>query len=122
MGFGCLGGNLTVHLLGLGQLCRQSAGKFDVIIRVFVGNGGHFHQFGSQQAKRVFLFLALCFRNDNHSAIAQRFGHQGEANAGVARGGLNDGGAGLQRAAAFCIFDHGQGDAVFDGAARVAAF
>ncbi len=47
--------------------------------------------------------------------------HQRQANAGVARSRLNDGAAGLQRAGFFSIFDHSERNAVFDGAAGVAA-
>jgi hypothetical protein len=45
-----------------------------------------------------------------------------ETDAGVAGGGLDDGAAGLQGAAALGVFHHGQRNAVLDGAARVGAF
>jgi hypothetical protein len=40
----------------------------------------------------------------------------GEADAGVAAGGLDDGLAGLERAGAFGVLDDAEGEAVFDGA------
>ena len=53
---------------------------------------------------------------------AEKSGALNQANAGVARGGLDDGAAGLQGPRLFGGFDHGQRDAVLDRAARVAAF
>src|SRR5256885_1063299 len=49
------------------------------------------------------------------------FRSQGQADAGVAAGGLDDGAAGLQGAGLLGVLDHGQRDAVLDGAAGVAA-
>jgi hypothetical protein len=46
----------------------------------------------------------------------------GEADAGVAAGGFDDGLAGLERAGFFCIFDDAEGEAVFDGAERIEGF
>jgi hypothetical protein len=53
--------------------------------------------------------------------VALDGGHHGQADAGVARGRLDDGAARLQRAASLGVFDHGQRNAVLDRAAGVAA-
>ena len=54
--------------------------------------------------------------------VALHGGHHGQADAGVARGRLDDRAAGLERAAALGVFDHRQRDPVLDRAAGVAAF
>jgi hypothetical protein len=48
-------------------------------------------------------------------------GHEGQADARVARRRLDDDGARSQHAAGLGVLDHGQGDAVLDRAARVGA-
>ncbi len=59
--------------------------------------------------------------HDQDDLVALDGRHHGQADAGVARGRLDDGAAGLERAGALGVFDHGQGDAVLDRAAGVAA-
>ena len=57
--------------LGLRELGGEAARKLHVIVRVLVGNGRNFDEFGAEQADRVFLLLALRFRDDDDDAVAE---------------------------------------------------
>src|SRR5262249_4576340 len=57
--------------------------------------------------------------HDGHERITFRRANHGERNAGVARGRLDDGLSGLQRAVLLRILDDGDGQAVLDRAERV---
>ena len=65
--------------LGLRQLLGEPAGNLHVVVRVLVGNGGDFDEFGAEQLQRVLLFLALRFRDDDDGAVAERLGDQRRA-------------------------------------------
>src|SRR5262249_31605491 len=54
-----------------------------------------------------------------NAAVPLNGGDHGQADAGVAGGGLDDGAAGAQQPAALGLGDHGDGDAVLDAAAWV---
>src|SRR5262249_41249032 len=67
----------------------------------------------------VLLLLALSLRDDDDGLVAARVADEREANAGVARGALDDGSAGLEDAALLGVEDHIKGRAVLDRAAGV---
>ena len=54
--------------------------------------------------------------HDEHGAVASGRRHGGQADAGVARGGLDNGRAGLKNAPLLRVEDHAQGDAVLGAA------
>ena len=60
--------------------------------------------------------------HDDDGPVASRRRHQGKADAGVAGGGLDDGGAGLQDAFFLGVVDHGQTHPVLDGTGGVEVF
>ncbi len=86
------------------------------------GTAGTSYQFGPAEAQHVFLFLALRLRNDNQCAVTARIGDQGQADAGIAGGRLDDESAGAQFAALFRLHDHLPAGAIFHRAARVHEF
>ena len=79
---------------------------------------GHAH-LGAQRLEVEDLFLAHLVGHDDDQAVALLSGDQGEAEAGVAGGRLDDGAAGLEHAVVLGRLDHRQADAVLDRAARV---
>jgi len=104
------------------------------------GAGGLRHQLFGAGNRAVHAFFARCqlelravgqhqpaplnahaVGHDQHQRVTLDSCDHGQADAGIARGRLDDGATGLQRAGLFCRFDHAQGNAVLDGAARVAA-
>ena len=66
-------------------------------------------------------FNAHAVGHHQHQFVALHCGHHGQAHARVARCRFNNRCAGLQDAGLFSRLDHGQGNAVFDRTARVAA-
>jgi hypothetical protein len=59
--------------------------------------------------------------HDQDQRVALDRRHHRQADAGVARGRLDDGATGFQQAARLGVLDHGQRDAVLDRTARVGA-
>jgi hypothetical protein len=57
--------------------------------------------------------------HDQHQSVALHGRHHREAHTGVARGGFDDGAAGLQASVLLGSLDHREGDAVLDGTPRV---
>src|SRR3546814_8362175 len=72
---------------------------------ILVGHRRHLAQLGSGDAQDILLLLALGLGNDDDGAVAARAGDQGEADAGVAGGALDDDAAGPQRATLLGILD-----------------
>ena len=70
------------------------------------------HHLGAQKPHEPAALDAERFGHDDDQRIALLGADHGEADAGVAAGRLDDGLAGLQRAAAFGRLDHAQGQAV----------
>ena len=93
------------RVVGVGVL-RRDRGRAD-------------HHLGPVGAQHVLLVLADLVRADEDAAVAALLGDQGEADAGVAAGRLDDGAAGLQRPGLLGGRDHLHRDAVLDRAARV---
>ena len=65
------------------------------------------------------LLVGHLLRQHDDAAVALDGGGEREADAGVARGRLDDGVARLQHAALLRVLDHAQRDPVLDAAARV---
>jgi hypothetical protein len=76
-------------------------------------------QFGPERPDELLALLAHALRHDDADAVALEPADQGDADPGVARGRLADGGVGAELAVPFGALDHGQGDAVLDAAAGV---
>ena len=105
--------------LALGDLGSQPAGIFHVIVRVPVRHGRDQAQVGADQPEHVLLLVALRLRHDDDGAIAAGIGHQGQADAGIAGGALDDDAAGAEQAAGFGVLDDRQRRAVLDAAAGI---
>ncbi|MOA00732.1 hypothetical protein D3C78_1201050 [compost metagenome] len=105
---------------GAGRLRGQFLGAGDRALHaLFLGREVKARAIGQHQAPAL---DGHAVGHDQHQLVALDGGDQGQAHAGVAAGRLDDGAAGLQAAGLFRVLDHGQRDAVLDGAARVAAF
>ena len=101
------------------HLLRQALGHVHVVVRVLVRHGRHFAQLGAAQPQHVLLLLALRLRDHDHRAVAARIADQRKADAGVARGALDDHAAGLEHAALLGIEDDVERRAVLHRAAGV---
>lgn len=105
--------------LGLRQLLCQPPGHLHVVVRVLVGNGGHFDEFGAEQLQRVLLFLALRFRDDDDGAITERLGDQRQPDAGIAGRALDDDAARTKQSLPLCVADDVERGAILDRLAGV---
>ena len=102
------------------DLPGEPVGDAVVGVRVVGGDGGRGHDdLGAVGREHVALVLADLVRQHEDAAVAALLGDQGEADPGVAGGGLDDGAAGLQQPVALGRVDDAGRDAVFRGAARV---
>jgi len=101
------------------KLLGQPARNMHVIAGVFIGLRRHEPQIGADHAQEIDLLAALRLRHDDDRAITQRIAHQGQPDAGVAGGALDDGAAGLENAAPLGVGDDGEAGAVLHRAARV---
>ncbi len=77
----------------------------NIVVRVSVGHGRNFDQLGSQHPERIFLFLALGFRDYDHRTIAQRLGNHGQADARIPCRPFDNDAARPQKPSLFCIAD-----------------
>jgi hypothetical protein len=105
-----------------GDLLGEAAGHFYVIVRVLVGHGRHFDEFGAEQPQRVLLLLALRVGDDDDGAITQRLGDDRQADAGVAGGAFDDDAAGPEQAAPLRVADDEQAGAVLHRLAGIHEF
>ena len=108
---------------GARQVARQARRVILVVLGMALAHvrarGVHFRAQGLQV--QHFFRRHLVGYDENH-AVALDAAHQGQADAGIAGGGLDDGAARLQAAVGFGRFDDGQADAVLDGTAGVLRF
>ena len=102
-----------------GKFRREPFGDVHVIVRVFVGQGGHFPKFRAAQTQHVFLFLGLRFGNNYDGTIAAGVADKRQADAGITRRALDNHPAGPEDTALFRIQDNVHGGAVLDGTAGV---
>ena len=77
------------------------------------------HDLGAVRAEHRDLLLAHLVGHDEDAAVALAGRRDGEADAGVARGRLDDRPAGLELPLALGLLDHREADPVLDRAARV---
>ena len=105
---------------GAGRLGHQPLGHRVVRLRV-VGLDGHraHHDLGAVGLEQPDLLGRHLVGDHEDAVVAPLGGHDGEAHAGVARRGLDDGAAGLEQALALGLLDHGQGGAVLHAATGV---
>ncbi len=82
--------------------------------------GGCEHDFGTEKIEDLSPLDRHRFRHGQYAAIASRCRHHGQGDAGVARGGLDDGGhAGLNPALTFEGVHHGHPEPVLDRVRRI---
>ena len=109
-------------VLGLRQLLGEPPGNLHVVIGVGVGDRRHLDQLRAAQAQHVLLLLALRLRDDDDGAKPHGIANQGEADAGIAGGALDDHAARPQRALAHRVLDDEQGGAVLHRLPRIHEF
>ncbi len=126
-GRGLVGGwigrvEVLVGLESAGDLACESLGDAVVALRALARHRrGADDDFGAVRAQQGDLFARHLVGHDADEAIALECGGDGQAGAGVARGGLDDGRARVQVPGLFGRLDHRQTDAVLDRPARVEA-
>ena len=99
---------------------RQSRGDILIIFRMPAGHvASRQANFRAERADVGDFLLRHLVGNDEDDAITLRAGDEGEAEAGVARGRLDDRAAGLQLPIALRRLDHRERDAVLDRAGRI---
>ena len=105
-----------VHELSGNEAVRDLLGQL-----VGLGDGAlhALGPFGQNQLRAIGLhdlaaLHAHGLRHDDDDAVPPGGGHGGQPNSRVAGGGLNDDGAGLQKALGLGVVDHGLGDPVLD--------
>src|SRR5208282_3076411 len=113
-----IGPNGAVRL-ALGELVRHALGNVHVIAGILVWDGGYQVKLRTAEPQHVLLLLALRLGHDDHGAVATRVADECQADAGVARGTLDDDAPRAQGAARLRVLDDGQGRPVLDRAARV---
>ena len=86
-----------------------------------LGCGGD-DDLGSEEAHELAALDGEGFGHGDDERVAFLRADHGEADAGVAAGGFDDGLAGLECAGAFGVFDDAEGETVFDGAEWVEGF
>ena len=86
-----------------------------------VGSGGQ-DEVGAECFQQITAFQAHGFRHGQYQFISFGGRDEGQSDAGISAGGLDDGGSRFQDPFFFGIFDHCQGDAVFHTACRVEVF
>ena len=117
----------VVELVGPDRARAAAAGErlgeaprvADVVVGILVGGGGDLDELGSGEAEHVLLLLALGLGDDDHGPEPHRGADEGESDAGVSGGPLDDGPAGAQLAARDGGADDVEGGAVLDGLAGV---
>ena len=100
-------GDLLGQLVGLGDGALHALGTLGE------------HQLGAVGLHQLAALHGHGLGHDDDDAVAPGGGHGGQADAGVAGGGLNDDGARLQQALGLGVVDHGLGDTVLDAAGGV---
>ena len=102
-----------------GEFFRQPLGSVYIVVGVAVRGGAHQVQVSAQQFQRVNLFLALGNGHDHRTAVSQGVGEQGQPDAGIARGALDDAPSRPQFTARLGGAYNAQGSAVLHRAAGV---
>ena len=118
--------------LGVGLIDKLAGDKaVRDLAREFIRFGdGAFHALGAggKNQLRAIGFHQLAalhahaIRHDNDDTIAPGGGHRGQADAGIAGGGLDEDGLGGKEALLLGILYHGEGNAVLDGTGGIEVF
>src|SRR5439155_13253202 len=109
---------VLVGLPGAGNLPRQPVGDVVVRLRVLGRHGGRAdHHLGAVRPEHADLVDGHLVRAHEHAAVTLPLGHDGQPDAGVAAGRLDDRATGAQLAGLLGGLDHPQRDAVLDRAA-----
>ncbi len=104
------------------RLARDAARGLDVVVgRAGLRGGRDDDHVRAERLQVPHLLDRSLLGHDEDAAVAADGRRQREPDAGVARGGLDDGAAGLQGALALGGVDHRDADAVFDRVAGVEA-
>ncbi|MCG3121101.1 MAG: hypothetical protein ALAOOOJD_04055 [bacterium] len=94
-----------------------------IAFRRVVRHGGWAnHHFGAIRFEHAHFFLAHFVGHRKNRAIAFDGCGERQAGAGVAAGGFDNGAAGLEPAGFFSVFEHREGNAIFDAAAGIEIF
>ncbi len=102
------------------NLLRQARGDVLIVLGMSLAHvAAGDANFGAERLEVQDFFLRHLVGDDENGAVALGLGDEGEPKAGVAGGGLDDRGAGLQAAVALRRLDHGEGDAILDGAGGI---
>ena len=105
---------------GPGDLAGQAVGHAVVALgRVGRDRGRRDHDLGAVGLEQADLLAAHLVGQDEDAAVALDRRRHGQADAGVAGGGLDDRAARPQPAPPLGLVDHGHADAVLDAAARI---
>ena len=105
---------------GLGQFFRQFLGLGDGALHALGAFGEN--QLGTVGAHELTPLDAHRLGHDDDDAIAPRRRNRGKTDSGVAGGGLDDDGIGIEQSPALGVVDHRLGDAVLDRAGGVEIF
>ena len=103
-------GNLFCQLVGLGDGTLHALGALAQ------------HQLCAVSLHQLAALDAHGLRHDDDDAVTLGGSYGGQTDAGVAGGGLNDDGTGLEFAGGLGVVDHLLGDTVLDGTGRVEIF
>ena len=112
----------VVELVGpdrVGQRLGEAPGDLLVVVGVHVGLRRHRTHLGAERAQQVHLLLRLVVGNHDHAPVAARGADVGEPDARVARGALDHGATGLERAAALGVLDDEERGAILHRSAGI---
>ena len=101
------------------QPFRQACRIFHVIVRIFVGHGRHFDEFGAIDLQRVLLLLRLGVGDHDHRVEIQCIRHHRQTDAGIARSSFDDGSSRPQFPPGDRILDDVERRPVLDRLARI---
>ena len=104
------------------MLLRQALGHAVVIARIPVRFFRHGDDLCAERAQQADFLRRLRFRNDNDGTITPGMTDDGEADAGVAGGALDNGVAGLEHTPVFGVGDDAERGAILYRAARIHEF
>ena len=118
--FGIGGIRVLIGMVGARNVVRELLDHLVIAARIVYGHSGRADDdLGAQGLEQIDLFLGLLVGHGEDGLVALDDGHQREAHAGVSRSALHNRAAGLEPSTALGLFDHGDGNSIFDAAARV---
>src|SRR5438128_5655968 len=90
----------------LAQMLGKASADVLILVRIAVGDSGHFDQLGSTETQRILLFLALGLWDHDYGAISAGVGDERKPDPGIAGGAFDHDATGSQFAAFFGLQDH----------------